>query len=149
MSNNGLNYEQIDAIINKRDKDENKDRRQKKDWVIRLATILSISAWFIMLVVWVVIEMASPDREMTFINTFFDVHFGVAGQGSRSWNTSLVYIAYVLMLVSLGTCAIAFILNKMRMKRKGDKYKKSILVIGGISVIAFTAFMIRFWSVLF
>jgi len=147
--NNGLSYDMITDLLNKRDAEEKKDRRQKKDWVGSMATILTLCAWGIMIAVWVVIETASPDREMMFINTFFEAQFGVAGYGRSRWNYALVYTAYILMLVSLGTCAIAFILNKMRMKRKSDKYKTSIFIIGGITIIAFIAFMIRFWSVLF
>jgi len=147
--NKGLSYDMITELLNKRDAEEKKDRRQKRDWISKMATILSLCAWCIMIAVWVIIETASPDREMMFINTFFEAQFGVAGYGRSRWNYSLVYAAYILMLVSMGACAIAFILNKMRMKRKSDKYKVSIFVIGGITVIAFIAFMIRFGSVLF
>ena len=147
----GLSYEVITDLLNKRDAEERKDRRQKKDFVSRMATILSLLAWVIMIAVWVIIDTATPNRGMTFTQTFFQVHFGTDAAGAMSTRTNytLVYTAYILMLVSIGTCIIAFLLNKMRMKRKSDKYKKSIFVIGGITLIAFTAFMIRFWSVLF
>jgi len=149
--NKGLSYEVITEMLNQRDANERKDRRRKPDWVSRLATILSLCAWCIMIAVWVVIDTATPDRGMQFTQTFFQLHFGTDAAGAMSTRTNytLVYAAYILMLVSMGTCFIAFILNKMRMKRKSDKYKKSIFVIGGITLIAFIAFMIRFWSVLF
>jgi len=151
MDDKGLSYDVITELLNKRDADEKKDRRQRRDWVSRLATILCLCAWAIMIAVWVVLESASPERGMRFTQTFFLVHFGTdAATAIRTrWNYTLVYAAYILMLVSMGTCVIAFLLNKMRMKRKTDKYKKSIFVIGGITLIAFIAFMIRFWSVLF
>ena len=151
MADEGLSYDQIDALLNKRDEEEKKDRRQKKDFISRMATILSLGAWAIMIAVWVVLDMASPERGMRFTQTFFEVHFGTdsAAIMRTRWDYTLVYAAYVMMLVSMGSCAIAFLLNKMRMKRKGDKYKKSIFVIGGITVIAFVFFMIRFWRVLF
>ena len=149
MAENGLNYDQITKLLNKRDEDEKKDRRQKKDLVSRMATILSLGAWAVMIAVWVVLETASPDREMMFINTFFEAHFGVAGVGRSRWNYTLVYAAYILFLVSMGACAIAFVLNKMRMKRKGDKYKISIFVIFGITVVAFVFFLIQHGSVIF
>jgi len=149
MNDNELDYDKITELLNKRDEEEKKDRRQKVDWVGRFATILSLCAWGIMIAVWIVLETASPERDMKFITSFFDVQFGTAPSVRTRWNYSMVYTAYILMLVSLGTCVIAFFLNKMRMKRKRDKYKKSIFIIGGITIIAFIAFMIRFWSVLF
>ena len=151
MDDKGLSYDAITDILNKRDEEEKKDRRQRIDWVGRMATILSLLAWLIMITVWVLIETASPDRSMRFTQTFFEVHFGTdASSAVRSrWDYTLVYIAYILQLVSMGTCVVAFLFNKMRMKRKGDKYKKSIFVIGCITIVAFIAFMIRFWSVLF
>jgi len=149
MAENGLSFDQIEGLLNKRDEDEKKDRRKKKDLVTRMATILSVAAWTVMTVVWVVLDSASPDREMMFINTFFDVHFGVPGSGRSGWNYPLVYTAYILFLVSFGACAIAFVLNKMRMKRKSDKYKKSIFVIFGITAIAFIFFLIQHGSIIF
>ena len=149
MADNGLSYDQITDLLNKRDADENKDRRKKKDAVSRMATILCLGAWAVMIAVWVVLETASPDREMMFINSFFEAQFGVAGQGRARWNYTLVYVAYILFLVSLGACAVAFVLNKMRMKRKGDKLKISIFVIFGITVVAFIFFLIEHGSLLF
>ena len=151
MADNGLNYDQITEILNKRDEAEKTDRRRKSDWVSKMATILSLLAWCIMIAVWIVLESASPERGMRFTQTFFQVHFGTDAASTirTRWDHTLVYIAYILMLVSMGTCIIAFIMNKMRMKRKTDKYKKSIFIVGGITIIAFVAFMIRFWSVLF
>jgi len=149
MDDEGLSYDQITELLNKRDKEEDNERRKKKDPVSRMATILSLGAWAVMIAVWVVLETASPDREMMFINSFFEAQFGVAGAGRARWNYTLVYTAYILFLISFGACAIAFVLNIMRMKRKGDKYKKSIFVIFGITVIAFIFFLIEHGSLLF
>jgi len=151
MDDKDMSYDKLTEILNKRDEEEKKDRRRKPDLVSRLATILSLCAWVIMIAVWVVLETASPERGMRFTQTFFQLHFGTdAATALRTrWDFTLVYVAYILMLVSLGTCVIAFLLNKMRMKRKSDKYKKSIFVVGGITIIALVAFMIRFWSLLF
>jgi len=147
----GLSYDVITELLNKRDAEEGKNRRRKADWVSKMATILSFCAWCIMLVVWVLYETASPETGMTFTQTFFLEHFGTdATEVMRTrWNNTLLYAAFFLMLVSMGTCVFAFLMNKMRMKRKTDKYKISIFVIGGITVIAFVAFVVRFWSMLF
>jgi len=151
MDNEGLSYEQITAILDQEEKEKNKDRRQRKDIVTRMATILSLLAWAIMIAVWVVLELASPERGMLFTQSFFQWHFGTDATGAlrTRWDRQLVYLAYVLMLASFGSCFFAFIFNRMRMKRKTDKYKKSIFIIAGITLVAFVAFLIRFGSILF
>jgi len=151
MDNEGLSYEQITAILDQDEKEKNKDRRQRKDIITRMATILSLCAWTIMIAVWVVLELASPERGMMFTQTFFEWHFGTDATGAIRvrWDRQMVYLAYVLMLASFGTCLFAFLFNRMRMKRKSDKYKKSIFIIAGITAIAFVAFLIRFGSMLF
>ena len=152
MDDKDLSFEMIDELINKRDAEEKKDRRRKKpDAIGRMTTILSLGAWAVMIAVWVVLETASPERGMRFTQSFFEVTFGVDSTATlrTRWDYTMVYIAYVLQLVSVGLCLVAFVLNKMRMRRKGDKYKKHIFVIGGITIIAFIFFLIRFWPVLF
>jgi len=149
MEDKDLSYDKISDLLNKKDgKDE--DRRKKKaDWVSKAATLLSLSAWTIMIAVWAVLEAAAPERERRFITSFFDVQFGTAPLIRERWDYTLVYIAYVLLLVSLGTCVIAFFINRTRLKRKNDRYKISIFIAGGITAIALVVFMIHFWPVLF
>jgi len=150
MDDEGLSYDQIMDLINKRDEEENKDRRKKKsDLVIRMSNILNLGAWAIMLAVWAVIDRAAPQKGMMMINTFFDVHFGVAGQGRTGWDRSLIYTAYLMMLFSLGSCLIAFVLNLMRRKRKNDKLRISIIFISVITIVVFVIFLLNFWRYLF
>ena len=149
MEDKDLSYDKISDLLNKKDnKDENK-RKKKADWLSKAAAILSLFAWTIMIAVWAVLEAAAPERERRFITSFFDVQFGTPPLIREIWDYTLVYIACVLLLVSLGTCAIAFFINRMRMKRKSDRYKISIFIAGGINVIVLVVFLIHFWSVLF
>jgi len=149
MEDKDLSFDKISDLLNIKDnKDENK-RKKKADWVSKAATILSFFAWIIMIAVWALLEAAAPERDRRLITSFFDVQFGTAPLIREIWDYTLVYIAYVLLLVSLGTCAIAFFINRMRMKRKSDKYKISIFIAGGITVVVLVAFLIHFRSVLF
>ena len=145
-----LDYDKITELLNKRDEEEKKEREKKKrDWKSSMATILSLTAFCIMFAVWVVLEAAAPEREMRFITSFFDVRFGTAPLVRERWNYALVYVAYVLQLVSLGTCLIAFVINHFHVKPKLGKYKISVFVIGAITIVAFIFFIIRFSSVIF
>jgi len=145
-----LDYDKITELLNKRDEDEKKAAlKKKKSLRGSLVTILSLVPWVIMLAVWVVIETASPGREMRFITSFFSVQFGATPMARAGWNTTLVYLAYVLMLISLGLCLIAFTVNILGKRREGEKLKISVFIIGGITIVAFIFFMINFWSLIF
>ena len=150
MSEKEFDYDQLTNIINQVNEDKKStDRRKRKDWVSRMATVLSLTAWVIMVAVWVVLDAAAPEKVRTFTATFFRATFGTEIVTRTRWDYTLVYFAFVMMLVSLGSSIFAFIFNKMRMKRKSDKYKISNFVIGGITVIGLVVFLIRFWTVLF
>jgi len=153
MDLNDLDYDTLTELLEKRDREEAEERRRKKKFRIdSLPTAMSFIALCIMTAVWVMMEVAAPDRDMMFFRTFFDVHdqhFTVAPIFRERWNFTLVYTAYILQLVSLGTCFAAFLINYSRVKRKAGKYKISVFVAGGITVTALVFFVIRFWNVLF
>ena len=153
MDLNDLDYDKLTELLEQRDREEAEERRKKKKFrVDSLPTIMSMIALCIMTAVWVMMEVAAPDRDMMFFRTFFDVHdqhFTVAPVFRERWNFTLVYTAYIMQLASLGTCVIAFLINHTHVKSKGSKYKISVFVASGITIIALTLFVIRFWNVLF
>jgi hypothetical protein len=104
-----------------------------------MAAILSVVSWLVALAVWAVLDRASPERENMFTRMF-----GVTVR--ENWDGTLLPIAFVLLLVSLGICVLAFFFNKLRMKRKTDKYRKSIFIIGGITILGIVFFLMRFGS---
>jgi len=147
MDDFDLDFDQLTEVLKKGA--EKVERRKKKDWVKQMAPILSLSAWALVIAVWVIIEAAAPERERRFITSFFDVTFGTAPSIREKWDYTLVYVAYILFLVSIGICAIAFVFNRFRMRRETDKINKSIIVIGCITIVSFVFFIIRFGYVLF
>jgi len=152
MDNDDLDFNKLTEIINQNEEEEaeRKERFKKKKDPLRTATtIFSIVALGILIAVWVVLEAASPERNMRFITSFFDAQFGTAPSVRTRWNYTLVYVAYVLQLISIGACLIAFVVDYSRSKVKGEKLRKSIFVIGGIAVIAFVFFLLRFGNVIF
>ena len=153
MDFDDLDYDKITELLNKRDEEERLAAlKKKKNARGTLLTVLSFIPWVIMIAVWILIETASPDREMMFFRTFFDVHdqhFSVDPFFRHSWNYGLIYTAYVLMLVSLGLCLIAFTINILGKRREGEKIRISVFIIGSITIIAFIFFIINFWYVIF
>jgi len=152
MDNSDLDFDKLTAIINQNEEEEEAKKqrfKKKRDTVSTVTTVFSLVALGILIAVWVVLEAASPEREMRFITSFFDVQFGTAPAVRTRWNYALVYIAYVLQLISIGVSLIAFVLDYTRSKAKGTKLRKSIIVIGGIAIVAFVVFLIRFGNVIF
>jgi len=143
-----LDYDKITELLNKRDEAEKKERK-KRDWKSAMVTIMSLIAFGVMAAVWVVLEAAAPEREMRFITSFFNVQFGAESVIRARWDYALLYVAYVLQLISLGACLIASVINIMYVKPKEGKYKKGVFIISGITILAFVVFLIRFGSVIF
>ena len=153
MGFDDLDYDKITELLNKRIEEERLAVLKKKKSVRgALLTVFSLIPWVIMIAVWILIEIASPDREMMFFTTFFDVHdqhFTVDPLFRHNWNYGLIYAAYVLMLISLGMCLIVITVNILGKRREGEKIKASVFVISSITIVAFIFFIINFWPVIF
>ena len=120
------------------------ERRRRTDWVTHMATILSLVSWVIAIAVLLVLDMASPERNFKLFTTL------AASTAVRNyWNTTFLPIAFGLLVASFIVCIIAFFFNMLRNRRKTDKYKKSIIIIGIGTVIGIVVFIIRFGKYLF
>ena len=120
------------------------DRRKKADWIVKMATILNLVSWAVAVAVWFVLESASPEREMRFVTSLMQVHFDSDIIVRNRWDMTLLPIAFFLLIASLCICIVSFMFNKMRMRRKTDKYRKSIIIIGIITILGIVFFLIRF-----
>jgi len=119
------------------------DRRKKADWIVKMATILSLVAWAVAIAVWAVLDAASPEREVSWFTSIGRMR-GVDIAVRDYWDTSLLPVAFGLLLAALAICILAFMFNKLRMRRKTDKYRKSIIIIGSITIIGVVLFLVRF-----
>jgi len=142
----------VETVVLYRKEEERKkrlNRRKRKDWVTWMSTIMTLVAWVTIIAVWAVIEVAAPEVEWAFLAGFGRVHFDMEPVLRTDWDYALIYIAFFLLLASIIMSAVALLFNFLRKKRKTDKVKKSIIVTGGISVIAFIFFMLSFRNALF
>ncbi|MCL2221840.1 MAG: hypothetical protein FWC20_06640 [Oscillospiraceae bacterium] len=137
------------VVLYKKEVEKKQNRRKKKDWVTQMSTIMTFVAWVTMLVVWVIMEAASPDVEWAFLAGFGRVHFDMEPVLRQRWDFALVYMSYILLISSIGMSAIALVFNLMRNRRKTDKIKKSVIFTGGLTVIILVIFLFNFWSLLF
>ena len=118
------------------------ERRKKADFVVNMATILSVLSWAFALGVWMVLDVAAPQRDNILLQ-FFDAP-------TRTWwDASLLPIAFVFLILSFILCVAAFFFNMARMRRKTDKYRKSIIIIACITFIGLVTFIIRFGAYMF
>jgi hypothetical protein len=113
------------------------ERRRQADWVVKMATILSLTSWFIAIMVTLVLEYAAPERE-NLMSAIFEITV------RTEWNQALLPVAFGLLVLSLITCIAALIFNMLRMRRKTDKFRKSIIIIGLLNFVGIIAFMIQF-----
>ena len=118
------------------------NRRKKADWVTKMATILSFVSWVVAFVVLIVLDRAQPEKHHLFTR-FYNTEV------REYWESPLLSVALMLLIAALAICIFAFIFNMLRMKRKTDKYKKSIIIIGGVTVIGIAFFLFSFGSLIF
>jgi len=119
------------------------DRRKKVDWIVRMATALSFIAWAVAIAVWAVLDAASPEKEVGWFTSIGRVR-GVEITVRDYWDEKLLPTAFILLVAALAICVVAFLFNKARMKRKTDKYRKSVMIIGAITIIGIILFLFRF-----
>ena len=123
------------------------NRRKQADWIVKIAAVLSVTSWIITFSVLIVLDLARPERDNVFTRGSL---WGIGGGGTEpTWNETLLPIALIMLIVSFLCCLAAFIFNLMRMRRMTDKYRKSVIIMGFISLIGILIFMIRFGSELF
>ena len=122
-------------------RDSFQERRRQTDWVVNAASILSVLSWLVAFAVVLVLDIASPQRANFFTNVF-------DGVVTATWNQTFLPLALILLILSFCSCIAAFIFNMMRMRRKTDKYRKSVIIMGVLTLIGIIAFIFRFGSYL-
>lgn len=117
------------------------ERRRKKDWITRAVPAFSLISWAATIVMLVFLERARP-QQRTFLDTVLDAPL------RTTWNTSLLRMCLALLIAVFFVCVLGFILNASRQRRKTDKFNKSIIIMGILSLFGIAIFLWRFWSML-
>ena len=119
------------------------NRRKQADWVVNGASILSVISWLVAFGAFLVFEFATRRDSAGLLDVYTEA------TGPRGLQYDLLPYALILLIVAVFMCVVAFIFNAMRMKRKTDKYRKSIIIIGAITVAGLIAFLLRFGGTIF
>ena len=122
-----------------------RERRRQSDALIRAAILMSALAWVVLFAVWIVMYFAGIVGEYgnTPINIITD------SPAQHEYSLRLIPIAFTLLLISLVICIAAFIFNRLRMRRSTDRYRISIFIVAGVTIIALIVFILNFGSLLF
>ena len=119
-----------------------RERRRRADGLVKGAIIMSFVSWGVLFAVWIVLYFAGVvgNYGNTPINIITD------SPANQRITYTLLPIAYAMLLLAIASCLIAFLFNRMRMRRKTDRYRKSIFITGGITILALIAFLLNYGS---
>ena len=119
-----------------------RERRRRSDGLVKGAVIMSFVSWIFLFAVWIVLYFAgfTGNYGNTPINLITD------SPANHVYTYTLLPIAYGLLLISLASCLIAFFFNRLRMRRKTDRYRKSIFFTGAVTIIALITFLLNYGS---
>ena len=111
-------------------------KRKGPDILMRSLTWLAVLGWFLMYVVLMVLNKAKPKSESSFDR------INGAEVLIPPWNPVLIQYIFYLMIAGLCISIIGMILNIKRHRRKKDKYRMSLIVLGVISLLGIIFYLI-------
>lgn len=117
------------------------ERRKKRDWVSRAVPIISGVGWAAAFFTLMFLEKATPQQADLFTRLF-----NIPLQSA--WNTQMLAISLATLILVFLVCAAGFVFNILRHRRKEDKYNKSIIILGCISLVSIVVFLITFADIL-
>lgn len=118
-------------------RDDSSRRQLRSDPLIVVLRWLSVSGWLILLTALLVLGEARPPVE-----TFFERWYNI--QLRASWNLELARYIYYLMLLGLGTSLTGLAINSRRLRRKGDEWRVSLVLVAAISLLGLIRYLTAF-----
>lgn len=114
-------------------------RRKGPDPITRIIQISTIFAWITSLVVLTLLVSARPADNQNMFTRILDLKVAPTG-----WDFVQLRVAFFLIIFTVLICAAGIVGNAMRHKRKTDRFRVSLFVFLGISLVALIAFIIVF-----
>lgn len=130
----GLGYESGDApkVI--------KERR-KRNVVQTIVSAISGVGWTLTIAAILFMEIASPNGEDMFTRL-------TRTEVSPSYNRGVLQAALFMLILVFVSCVIGFTYSVFRMRRKTDKYNKSIIIAGLASLAFIFVFLFRYGNLI-
>jgi uncharacterized membrane protein len=111
------------------------NRRRGPDTMVKAINILGGVTWFLVLTIFILVTFAKPRVE-----TFFDRQYNVILSGK--WDRTTLSVAFLLLLILVFICFMGIMINISRHKRKTDRYNKSLIWFGAISLLGMLYYLI-------
>lgn len=103
-------------------------RRKGPDPLTRFVHVSAVLAWLATIVYLFVLAKAQPEKAI-----FTDRAF--AHEMRHTWDQEVLAQGTIVLVVALGICLLGLAVNSQRVQRRGDRYSRSLLVIGGMSFV--------------
>jgi hypothetical protein len=113
------------------------ERRKGPDLLVKWVKWTGIVSWIVLFSIMLITDMAKPP-----IETFFDRMFNVKLR--TYWDTGLIRLALVFMVVLFLLSVAGIIANSMRHRRKTDRYNKSVIFSATASFIGILFYIFYF-----
>jgi len=114
-----------------------KNRRKGPDQISKIISLIIAVSWILIFVLFLILAMAKPSAEMSVVSIMSKNTQSVGG-----WNISLMGVLLPVLIIQLGLCLFGLLLSSRRMKRKRDKYSRSLIFFTVTSVAGLVAFII-------
>jgi hypothetical protein len=111
------------------------NRRHGPDTMVKAINILAGATWFLVLIVFIMVTFAKPRME-----TFFDREYSISLSGR--WDQTVLSYAFFLLMVLVFICFIGIMINMSRHRRKTDRYNRSLIWFGVISLLGMFYYLI-------
>ena len=111
-----------------------KNKRRGPDFIVKCIQGSALVSWIIIFVILIVFSMAKPRFQG------FGRNFAVVGGGG--WDTALVGSIFYILIFQLVLCIVGLVISTTRMRRKSDRYNKSLIIMGILSVIGIAIFTV-------
>ncbi|MDR2589727.1 MAG: hypothetical protein LBC71_01880 [Oscillospiraceae bacterium] len=143
MADNNLDYKVIKEVLSQEENSNKKPKKKKAKAITKMPTILALLAWALLATIWVMVDQASPGRDMIFFTSFFGT-----GATNARWDRTLINISYILLIVAIGSCVLSLLLNFYNKYKYKEKLRFSSFFVSSVAVIVFVTFLMNFSSII-
>jgi len=116
-----------------------KNRRKGPDQISKTISLIIAISWILIFVLFIIIAMAKPSANMSVVS-----FMSSSTQSVGQWNVSLISIIFPVLLIQLALCLIGLILSSRRMKRKRDRYSRSLIFFTVTSAVGLVVHILLF-----
>lgn len=117
------------------------ERRKGPDLWVRILRWMGIFGWVAMLVVYILLDRAKPDRG-TFVDTMYFEQLGIPFVTSSLWDAELVNYVFFLMVLGLCISIAGLLINATRHRRQDDGFRKYLVFLGMICLFGVVYYFI-------